>query len=527
MAQAQSAGGSDALAPVLEALRRFSKGELWSRVPVPPADGKLGQVCELINGILAGFESEQARMSAESMELAMGLSEHLGVLRRAREGELGARAPEASSMELVAKVGVELNALLGRLAAVVAHEREHNEQMRERTVQVLEVLDRAGRGEEGARASVVEAGSDMGRLCHGINVMLEAREQSAERMHQVTMELGIGVSDFLATLKGAMAGNLSLRAQEHFDNEALVALAKGINRVVASLERVSGELAEASAKLDSAAVQLLSASQQQSQASSEQAAALTETSTSIDELAATAKEIERRATEVFQMAGGNVELAGQSQQAVGDAAKAIDKIGVATAEATKKIMALGEKSLAITEVTEIIDGIAGQTNLLALNAAIEAARAGEAGRGFSVVAVEIRKLAENVVESTKEIKGLIKEIQDSTSGSVMATEQVNKQVEKGTELSAQVAASLGRMGEMLRRTSESAQGIQVSTRQQTAATGDMAKTVKELTASSQEVARAARDSFEGAQSLSKLAGRLRDSATGYQSLATAERKERS
>ncbi|MBI5500419.1 MAG: methyl-accepting chemotaxis protein [Deltaproteobacteria bacterium] len=525
VARAEGNGGGDALDGILGALRRFSRGELQSRAPVPAGDGKLTQLCELVNGVLSGFETEQARTSSESMELAMGLGEHLAVLRRAQEGDLTVRAPEASSIEIIAKVGVTLNALLGRLQTVVGQERRHNERMRENTAHLLEVLDRAGRGEDGVRARLTDAGDDMRRLGDGINLMLEAHEQSAERLHRSAMDLGIGVSDFLATLKGALAGNLAARAQENFESEALATLAKGINRLVASLEVVSKDLTEASVKLDSAAVQLLSSSQQQSAASSEQAAALTESSTSIDELAATAKEIERRAAEVFQMAGGNVELAEQSQQAVGNAAKAIDKIGAATAEASKRIMALGEKSLAITEVTEIIDGIAGQTNLLALNAAIEAARAGEAGRGFSVVAVEIRKLAENVVESTKEIKGLIKEIQDSTSASVMATEQVNKHVEKGTELSAQVAASLGRMGEMLRRTVDSAQGIQVSTRQQTAATDDMAKTVKDLTASSQEVARAARDAFDGAQSLTRLAGKLRDSAAGFQSLGKAERKE--
>jgi methyl-accepting chemotaxis protein len=223
------------------------------------------------------------------------------------------------------------------------------------------------------------------------------------------------------------------------------------------------------------------------------------------------------------MATDNVAVAEQGQEAVGASALAIEQIGISTGEAAKRITALGEKSMAITEVTEIIDGVASQTNLLALNAAIEAARAGDAGRGFSVVAVEIRKLAENVVESTKEIKGLIKEIQDSTSASVMATEQVSKQVRHGAELSAQVGASLANMLDMLRTTAESARAIQSSSTQQTAATDDMAKTVKELTGISQNVAQAARESFESAEELSKLAGGLRTSSETFKTSEGSQR----
>jgi methyl-accepting chemotaxis protein len=207
-----------------------------------------------------------------------------------------------------------------------------------------------------------------------------------------------------------------------------------------------------------------------------------------------------------------VDLAGKSFDAVTVSGRAIEQIGASTREAAKCIATLGEKSMAITEVTELIDGIASQTNLLALNAAIEAARAGEAGRGFSVVAVEIRKLAENVVESTKEIKRLIKEIQDSTSVSVLATERVAKEVERGAEHSKVVAGSLERMLEMLRTTSESAQGIQASTTQQTAATDEMTKIVQEFTSFSQEAAKAARESFESAEELTRLATGLRKSA---------------
>ncbi len=494
------------------ALERFRRGELSARVPVPAGDSELADICGAINELLADVEQEQERAHSETMELAMGLSEHLTMLSCARAGDLSVQASEQSTNELVGKLGGEINSLLSQLKQTVTTEQEHNDYLKAQTQHLLDVLARVGSGETQLRATITDPDDDMGRLCQGVNAMLATSEDAMEELHRTSLEIGIGVSDFLATLQAATAGDMTVRAQENYDNEALATLGAVINRLLSGLDDVTTNIVEASDQLDSAAVQLLSVSQQQSKSNSEQAASLTESATSIEELAIAAKEIERRADEVFSMATSNVEIGEQGQQATAASARAIDQIGVSTKEAAKRIAALGEKSLAISEVTEIIDGIASRTNMLALNAAIEAARAGEAGRGFSVVAVEIRKLAENVVESTKEIKSLIKEIQVSTSASVMATEQVTKQVEHGVRLSDEVAASLESMVGLLSNTAESAQGIQVSTGQQTAATDDMAKTVKELTSISQDSAKAARESFESAQELTKLAGGLRTAA---------------
>ncbi|MBW2522908.1 MAG: methyl-accepting chemotaxis protein [Deltaproteobacteria bacterium] len=497
---------------IVRGLDRFRGGDLSARLPSPPPGTKVAEVCGIVNELLAQVQADQDRIRDESMELAMGLSEHLSTLAQARSGDLSVRAAETSPLDLVARVGKELNAVLATLEQTVKKEQEHSDYLQERTQHLLGVLSATAAGETGQRAAVVSSDDEMGKLCAGINTMLDAKEQAMEELHRTSLEIGIGVSDFLATLQAATAGDMTARPQLAYDHEAIGTLARVINKLMAGLEKVTSEIVEASDQLDSASVELLSSSQHQSKASSEQAAALTQSASSIEELAVAAREIEDRAAEVHTMATDNVAVAEQGQQAVAASASAIEHIGTSTNEAAKRITALGEKSMAITEVTEIIDGIASQTNLLALNAAIEAARAGDAGRGFSVVAVEIRKLAENVVESTKEIKGLIKEIQDSTSASVLATEEVIKQVDRGAELSAQVAASLDRMLEMLRANAESAQAIQSSTSQQTAATDDMAKTVKELTGISQDAANAARESFESAQELSKLAGNLRKSS---------------
>ena len=496
---------------MMTVLRMFAAGDHGQRLPVPAAPAGLRELCHTVNEVLAHTAADRERMAAESLELAMGVSEHLATLARAEQGDLSVRASETSSLELMARLGSSLNGLLGTLQSTLLKEQADADYAHERTLHLLEVLDRSARGETGVRATPAKD-DEMGRLARGLNTTLDAKEAAMEQAHSTMLEVGIAVSEFLATLQEATRGNLAARTQEQFGNEALATLGKMINRLLAALEDVTRDIGEASHRVDSAAVELLSAAQQQSKANSEQAAALTQNASAIEELAIAAKEIERRAHEVFGNARQNVELAARSFDAVTASGHAIEQIGTSTSEAAKCISTLGEKSMAITEVTELIDGIASQTNLLALNAAIEAARAGEAGRGFSVVAVEIRKLAENVVESTKEIKRLIKEIQDSTSASVLATERVAKEVERGAEHSKVVAASLERMQEMLKTTSESAQGIQVSTSQQTAATDEMTKIVQEFTSFSQEAAKAARESFESAEELTRLASGLRKSA---------------
>ncbi|MBW2457376.1 MAG: hypothetical protein JRI68_22905 [Deltaproteobacteria bacterium] len=356
-------------------------------------------------------------------------------------------------------------------------------------------------------------------ICEAVNNVLSHFQEDFDRVRNESLELAMGLSEHMAALDLARSGDLSARACETSEVDLVAAVGQGINKLLGEQERiarkVSTGIVESASRLDSAAVQLLSVSQRQAAANSDQAAALAQSSSAISELAAAAREIAQAAREVHTVASDNLTLANQCDASVRAAATAIARIGESTGEASERLALLGEKSLAIGEVTEPIDGIASQTNLLALNAAIEAARAGEAGRGFSVVAVEIRKLAENVVESTTEIKGLIKEIQDSTSESVLASEQVSKQVLKGSELSTDVSSSLAAMLERLRTTAERAQLIEESTTQQTQATEDMAETVQELTTMSREAANAARESFQSAEDLSKLAGSLKQSVETF------------
>jgi hypothetical protein len=234
--------------------------------------------------------------------------------------------------------------------------------------------------------------------------------------------------------------------------------------------------------VNTSSTQILAAAEEQATASVEQSTALTETSTTVEELAATAAEIANNASTVVSIA----DMTFQS----------MDGIKASTGHSAKRILTLGEKSQSIGEIVAVIDDITRQTNLLALNASIEAARAGEAGKGFAVVATEIRKLANNVGGSTRQIKDIIKEIQDATNASILATEEVGKTVEKGVELS--------------QETAETAKQISLATQQQRSASEQTVKTIKEMTTVSKQVADSAQDTTKAIKDLIKLGALVKD-----------------
>ena len=201
--------------------------------------------------------------------------------------------------------------------------------------------------------------------------------------------------------------------------------------------------------------------------------------------------------------------ANEGQQSVEEVAKGIREIKSSSEESARRILALGERAQKIGEVVGLIDDIADQTNLLALNASIEAARAGEAGKGFAVVAEEVRKLAENVVESTKEIRSLIEEIQSSTNASVMVTEEGTKRVSNGEALVRKAQESLEKILEEVQNTTDASKQISLSTRQQESASEQVMLTTKEIAEVSSQFAQSAKETTQSTSVLRVIADNLK------------------
>jgi methyl-accepting chemotaxis protein len=272
---------------------------------------------------------------------------------------------------------------------------------------------------------------------------------------------------------------------------------------------IHAQVRDAYETLRALSTEILAATEQQASGAAEQAAAVAETSATLEELAQTSKQIADNSESVASVAERTLASAEEGMTAVADTAEGIDEIRTTTMQSSDRILQLGERSQEIGRVLNIIDEIAEQTKILALNAAIEAARAGEAGRGFSVVAEEIRQLADSVTESTQEIDRVVREIQTSSSALVMATEKAQNTVEGGRALIERTGDALSKIVANVEQTTDSAKQISVATRQQRTASDQVVGSMKEISLVSQQSAETSRQVSAAIQDLSRITDTLK------------------
>lgn len=264
-------------------------------------------------------------------------------------------------------------------------------------------------------------------------------------------------------------------------------LARWFNEFADKIERIVLQVRQGTLSIDASAAQIKAASLEQSAGATEQASAVNEASTTVKELSVTAAQIAQNAENVAKVA---------ERTMVG-----MQEINNRVEGTAKKILALGERSQSIGNITKLIDDIAEQTNLLALNAAIEAARAGEAGRGFAVVAQEVRKLAERSSESTEEIRQLISEIQAETTATIMGIEDSAKWVTRGSE--------------MIRETAASAKEISIATQQQRSASEQTVQAMQNINTVTRQFASSTKQAAASAAALGDLAQKLKSLTEGF------------
>jgi len=306
------------------------------------------------------------------------------------------------------------------------------------------------------------------------------------------------------SVKAACQGEIGRKVEVKGEDEVGV-LASSYNQMLDLIVYLIRQTQESSRRLQQSANDILSATEQSASGAAEQAASISETTATMEELASTYKQIAENAEQVVSMAEASLNNAESGQHAVMNTLTAMEDIKTRTQTSANKILALGERSQQIGQVLSIINSIADQTKILALNAAIEAARAGEAGKGFSVVAIEIRKLAESVVESTSEIGSIMAEIQGAANELVMSTEQELKQVQGGVDLAHTTGDSLDQILEMVEQTTIAAKEISAATQQQKSATDQVVKAMREVAAVAQQTATSSRQVAGSAEQLSSMA----------------------
>jgi methyl-accepting chemotaxis protein len=281
---------------------------------------------------------------------------------------------------------------------------------------------------------------------------------------------------------------------------------------------LSRQVSSAVQHIQSSSAELQAAANQQATGSKEQATAMNEITTTISELLATSRQIAGSAQRVAQIASETANSAVAGDQVVQRTHESIASIKRQVDLVVTHMLDLGKKSQEIGGILEIINELAEQTNILAINATIEAAGAGDAGKRFAVVAEEIRRLADRVGGSTKDIRILIDEVRAAVNTTVMATESGTKAVDAGARQFGDAASAFGQIGSLVGTTTEAAREIELSTKQQASA-------VEQVNAAIASVAQATREtetsSSQTLQTASQLVGLSRELLKVVQSGAGA------
>jgi len=301
-------------------------------------------------------------------------------------------------------------------------------------------------------------------------------------------------------------------------------LTRAINRMSENLKRMILAILENSEQVASASDELSSSATLQAQGADHQKDQTAQVATAMQEMSCTVQQVSEDCSRAAEASIRAAETAREGGVIVEKALTQMRAISDSVGATAKKIGELGRSTEQIGRIAGVIDDIADQTNLLALNAAIEAARAGEQGRGFAVVADEVRKLAERTTTATKEIAQMITVIQDGTQGAVKAMEIGSQQVEAGVTSTARAGESLRQIIQMSEEVGSMIAHIATAATEQSGATADVNQSVDQIAQLVKESAVAAQQSAVACQNLSELALALRNMVSSFKLLEAGTEK---
>src|SRR5690242_16413781 len=376
--------------------------------------------------------------------------------------------------------------------------------------------ERLAAGDPRARAEVT-TGDEFGYIAENLNRAV-ARVSEATSNQEASDSLQRSITELLTVINQVARGDLTLRGK--VTNDALGNVADSINYMLDNFTKVLERVRKAAMEVTACSNNILVAADEMQAGATQQDQEITNTSSAVEELTVSMKQVSNNAEASAEAARRALDAAEQGNRAVRDTLEGMQRIRASVQATAKKIKSLGDRSLEISEIINVINDITEQTNLLALNAAIEAARAGDAGRGFAVVADEVRKLAEHSRSATKDIAALIKAIQAETNEAVVVMEDGTREVEVGAGLADQAGKALEAISSVVRQSAELVQEISLASKQQVRGTEGVANAMQIISGITRQTTTGARQTASTVGNMVKLSEQLNEALAQFRSQGT-------
>ena len=376
---------------------------------------------------------------------------------------------------------------------------------------VAEVMERVSEGSYDARtelndpSEVRAVAAILDTMLDRIAVLLET-EVDRDRLQQQ-------ISELLDIVSSSAEGDLSRRADVTAD--VMGALADSFNMMAEELGSLIREVQGAATQVGGSTGEIGESTEKMAQDAEEQVLQITSTATAIESMAVAISQVAENADAAVEAGRRTIEAALKGGEAVNKSVDAMYRIRNTVQQTSDRIKTLGESSQEIGDIVHLIETIATQTNLLALNAAIEAARAGEAGRGFGVVAEEVRRLADRSTKAANDIATLVQGIQTEVVEAVAAMEQGVTEVADGVTLADEAGSALNEIVSVAQQSADLIQEISLSSRQQRSASESVVSQMESISQIATQTAHGSQQSATSAAALGKLSERLRQSVSRF------------